>query len=163
MKRVILMSTLFIGSLTMVAQPSYPQVISTSGSFITNGTISLSTTIGEPVILTYTTTENVLTQGFQQPCYDTITGLFEISSTKIALSIYPNPTEQLVNIELHSDLAGVVQLMVVDIWGRLVYQQDVVFNKKNILDLNYLASGQYFLRLTNQNIELGTYKIQKIN
>ncbi len=44
-----------------------PVVYSSAGGYYTSSNVSLSLTIGEPVIETYVTPNNILTTGFQQP------------------------------------------------------------------------------------------------
>jgi hypothetical protein len=44
-----------------------PVVYSTAGGYYTSSNASLSMTVGEPVIETYTSSSNILTTGFQQP------------------------------------------------------------------------------------------------
>jgi hypothetical protein len=49
------------------AQTLSPQVIASAGGYQSNASASLSFTIGETVIQTFTSPNNILTQGFQQP------------------------------------------------------------------------------------------------
>lgn len=55
------------GLIWLASQSNAQQVIATSGGYYENENISLSWTVGEPVIETFTGSEVILTQGFQQP------------------------------------------------------------------------------------------------
>ena len=55
------------GLILFAIQTNAQQVIATSGGYYQNENISLSWTVGEPVIETFTAGDVILTQGFQQP------------------------------------------------------------------------------------------------
>ena len=57
------------------AQTTSPEVVAAAGDFFSNNTHSLSWTLGEIAIETYSGTTAVLTQGFQQPVTVSITGV----------------------------------------------------------------------------------------
>ena len=68
MKRSILSFVFLIGVGFLFAQVSMVNsVLATAGDFQTNGSYSLSWTVGELAVSTLTEGSNVLTQGFQQP------------------------------------------------------------------------------------------------
>jgi len=72
MKKIaILCLYLVISGINLV---SAQQVISSGGDYFSNSVGSISQTIGETVIDTYSTSSNILTQGFQQPLGATISG-----------------------------------------------------------------------------------------
>lgn len=66
MKRILWIPALFF-SAGVSAQSLSPQVIASSGGFFSNGSGSLSWTLGETMTETFTGGSNQLTQGFQQP------------------------------------------------------------------------------------------------
>lgn len=68
------------------------------------------------------------------------------------ISVYPNPFEQFINLELSEQFTGSVQL--IDITGRLVWNQNInTANSSNTLIQGFdaLPSGVYQLRLLNKN------------
>jgi Secretion system C-terminal sorting domain len=82
-------------------------------------------------------------------------GMDNISSKKF--SIYPNPTEDIINVKWASEL-GLKKLILQNIVGKVVEEISVVDNKhEEIIHLENLPSGIYFLNLqgnTNQIIKV---------
>ncbi|OQX74286.1 MAG: hypothetical protein B6D61_11720 [Bacteroidetes bacterium 4484_249] len=62
-------------SLTVAAQSTSPDVIASSGEYYENANNSISYTLGEIAVETYSNGSNILTQGFQQPVSVAITGI----------------------------------------------------------------------------------------
>ena len=76
-----------------------------------------------------------------------------VANSPIAdLIVFPNPTQNLLNIQFNSMNESTAQVVLVDLMGRVVFQQNinVVRGGNSIaLDLNALAQGSYMLRLVN--------------
>lgn len=69
----------------------------------------------------------------------------------LAVSVYPNPTEGIVNIVTAYEEA--VNIKVFNALGELVKEEaNVSFNGNYILDLYELSSGAYFLNIANENV-----------
>jgi len=82
-------------------------------------------------------------------------------SSNLNLSVYPNPTDGIVNIISQDQSNENVNLSVVNILGEVVYSDDLgklAGNQAISVDLNDLPSGVYIVKLESQ---LGTYS-QKI-
>ena len=75
------------------------EVVTTAGSYGETSSGSLSWTVGEPVIETITDGTNTLTQGFQQSKL-TVTAINDLKFPGIELSVYPNPTNSFLFIEV---------------------------------------------------------------
>ncbi len=75
-------------------------------------------------------------------------GVEEITSN--AFSVYPNPTEGLIRIELGSQVTGAMQLRMLDMSGRVVMDQPLLMNggTKQTVDMRGLQSGNYMVQLT---------------
>ena len=148
----------------IMAQSTSPQVIASTGSFSENGSISLSTTVGEPAITTLTVGNTILTQGFQQPEYDIEVSVIEAKGKALQIKVYPNPTESNITIDLVSDENDTALLIVVDMLGKVLHQQNLSFNTGNAVNLNHLASGQYAFKITDsKGTLLSTHQVQKIH
>ena len=76
------------------------EVIATSGDFHESDNGSLSWTLGEIAIETHSNTNNIITQGFQQTKL-TITSIDEMRKEGISVNIYPNPTSEVISIEVN--------------------------------------------------------------
>ncbi len=75
MKYSITLFFIALLSYTIVAQTTSPEVVASSGDYYLNANGSLSWTLGELSTATYSSANNMLTQGFQQPVSVTITGI----------------------------------------------------------------------------------------
>lgn len=89
--------------LTCWGQSLERSVISSGGSYLENGNLSLSFTIGEVAIATRTGGSFIITEGFQQ------TEVVAVPTTGIKtpeyinnIIAYPNPTESFLNINLNT-------------------------------------------------------------
>ena len=72
--------------------------------------------------------------------------------TEDQVSVFPNPTEELVNIKFQQDLE--VDIRIYDVDGKLViYQPDTFIVEEHQIDVSQLVGGIYFIRL---NTEIGT-------
>ena len=71
-----------------IAQSTKPEVIASTGDYFKNKEYSLSWTLGECITETCSSSDNVLTQGFQQSNY-TITAVSQLTSEQFLLKAYP--------------------------------------------------------------------------
>ena len=74
--------------------------------------------------------------------------IIRIENHQSHLKIFPNPTSQILNIELSDDWTSETTLEVYDITGKLV-QSHITSNTLNTFDLSHLPNGQYLLKVTN--------------
>ncbi len=149
------------------AQTLSPQVISTAGDYFeVPGVGSLSWTLGEPVVETFTGTAGnvILTQGFQQP-EDFGVGITEVKAGNLFANLYPNPTLNDVTLDLTYDQTAILELQIVDLLGRVLYEAelDVVTGqmKSFNLDISSLVAGMYLVRVTDNGQVVDTYRVQK--
>ena len=80
--------------------------------------------------------------GSNQCGYFSFIGLDQ--ETESQIHIYPNPSNGFVTIEL--DQIGSGELAIYDLSGKLVLRE-VMFNKKQQLDLSFLESGTYLIKI----------------
>ena len=90
-------SILTIFTTLTFAQTNTLQVVGSSGNSTTSGNTQLTWTIGEPIVTTATSTNNILTQGFNQGLL-LITAIDDLKNTSI--TIQPNPTSDFAFIKL---------------------------------------------------------------
>ena len=65
-------------------------------------------------------------------------------------SVYPNPTKEKLVIKLQQALTETSQLIIADVSGRIVLQQQVAGGLKNIdLTVSHLQPGRYFIKVSN--------------
>lgn len=82
----------------------------------------------------------------QSICSSGTVGIFEIKQ-KSALSVYPNPTSDFVNVDLSTVPVGNYQMVISDITGKVVQNMTVNSNSQNSMTLSIadLNSGIYIL------------------
>ncbi len=142
------------------AQSLSPEVIASGGTVWSNDAIgSISWTLGEMSVKTYSTTDFLITEGFQQPSVTT-TPVLVHPELGLTISIFPNPTTGSLYLEI-ADLKDPITIQVVNILGKSFSQHQLI-TTKSILDLHDLPAGIYFIQSHIQNKLIGTFKIQKI-
>jgi hypothetical protein len=141
----LILLTLFVFQVR--SQSLSPFVTSTSGSFYSNNAGMLSSTIGELTLTeTFTGTNTILTQGFQQ-VFDFGVSVNEVNLSP-AIMVYPNPTSGILVIEFSEKYTD-IEINVYDLTGRVVYNRyyDEAVNNSLQITINHLQDGLYFLQL----------------
>ncbi|MBI3520282.1 MAG: T9SS type A sorting domain-containing protein, partial [Bacteroidetes bacterium] len=85
------------------------------------------------------------TDGFLVKFTDNYTGITESGHENTTWKIYPNPSKNIVNIELES-FDKTIDILIINTLGQTVLQQKAVSTKTEI-DLSKLQSGTYFVKL----------------
>lgn len=162
MKQIIGIIILWVViSMTGFTQTLTPDLVTTSGDFYKTGTGSLSLSIGEPLTETYTTTNNLLTQGFQQSKWTVSpTGINDPKT--IDLKVFPNPVTDRLNIEFPSGSGQAFDISLFDINGKLLFKK-VGLNATGQIDLSNINESSLILKVYNLNTKTNqSFKIQKI-
>ena len=160
---VLLGAALLLGTISF-AQIIAPQSVNSSGAKMSQSNGSLSFTVGELVVLNLSDSEgNTLGGGFTAGATLTTASIQETDAAVLDVSVFPNPTSDLVNIRInHSSIEQVV-VSITDLQGKEVYN-GLYAGISNTIGINTAAyaPGTYVLSLKNNNNQvLGTYKIIK--
>ena len=75
----------------------------------------------------------------------------------VSMNIFPNPASGKVNVEV-SGVNGSVNCSVLDMSGRMVYNQTINAEQTTTIDISNLAKGAYFVRITNNEFS----KVEKL-
>jgi hypothetical protein len=78
-----------------------------------------------------------------------VNSISEHESKKSICSIFPNPTNESINIKVLSDLVGTTYL-IIDQLGKEILVGKLI-NETTTLDISFLSSGLYFIRLKDRN------------
>lgn len=101
----------------------------------------------------------VLSTGMDDPVVETFTPVG--ACVPGALKVYPNPAQNLLNVQFTSEGATSGQMRVIDVLGRTVYAQsiDVVSGENHTtIDLNQWAAGTYIVEcVIGQNLYTATF------
>lgn len=154
MKKFTIISLLLLGFFAVKAQTSILEVVSPAGSYFMNDVagISISWTLGEPVIATFVNEGAgiVLTQGFQQGNMFA-TNLPENTVSAFSAQIYPNPakTETTVKVTVPNQL--MVNVQVFDITGRIILFESfepIATEHQYKLNVSSLKQGIYLVKVS---------------
>lgn len=144
--------------LTATANITAQEVVAANGGTATTGSNEVSWTIGEVVIATCSSASNSLTQGFHQTRL-VITALNEVTIPNIEIKVYPNPTQDFVNIRFN-ELTDTPAYLLFDFTGKLIKRDKITSTNVKLNMTNY-AGGIYILKLTNGKKPLQSFKIVK--
>lgn len=159
----ILGLALFFGN-NSYTQSIAPQSVNSAGTKMTQANGSLSFTVGELVVLSQTDSEgNTLGGGFTAGATLSTMSIQETDAAVLDVKVYPNPTSELVNIQINYSSIDQVVVTITDLQGKEVYSAKYA-GISNVIGINTAsyATGTYVLSLKNlTNQVLGTYKIIK--
>ncbi|OFX22054.1 MAG: hypothetical protein A2041_02165 [Bacteroidetes bacterium GWA2_31_9b] len=162
MKKFLLLSVLCFFAILANGQSISSSVVASAGGYSEAGGLSLSWTLGELAVETFTTSNLVLTQGFQQGYYE-ITGIDELSNKDFKVNIYPNPAVEYINIQIENPEIKKVKIELFSMEGKLISNEEFE-NTGTFFELNLSnhSSSQLILKLTDLNSgKANTYKIIK--
>lgn len=137
-------------------------VIASAGNYNSVTGFSLSWTLGETIVPTFTSQDGtlILTHGFQQKLI--ITAIDENLDTRVKVKIYPNPASEIINIQFEAATDQEILLYLLDSQGKLVKTDRIEEStvEKNI-NLEDLPAGIYYLRMTKGKL-VNVYKVVKL-
>lgn len=90
-------------------------------------------------------------------CYANNIGINDFENPKI--SVYPNPITD--NLFIENILNKDSQLQIFDVYGRLVFNQNLI-EQNNTISVSNLKRGIYYVEIYNKNNKVFTKKISKI-
>ncbi len=143
-------------SLSVTAQQS----VTASGNNAIGSGGSTSYSVGQVVYTTNSGTNGNLAQGVQQP-YEILTlGMDEHPEISLNFSVYPNPTTDILTLEVGNYNTDNLRYLLFDITGKVIANNKVTVSHTKI-DMTGHQSALYFLKITENNKEIKTFKIIK--
>jgi hypothetical protein len=162
MKKILLILIVFSGSSIVYCQSLKPSVIASAGSFAVNASNSVSWTIGECIIETFSGTNSKLTQGFQQGFYE-ITTSIDNTLNLIKVNLYPNPASDFINLEIELQSGQEFSYDLYDLNGKSLQNRKIISERSEIRLSDYTGSA-YILNVYSKDKKLvKSFKILKIN
>ncbi|OXB04237.1 T9SS type A sorting domain-containing protein [Flavobacterium pectinovorum] len=152
---------LFIASISFTTN-SYSQesvVVAGGSAEGTGGTSSYS--IGQIVYTSLTGTDQYVVQGIQQPYEITTLGNEEFTGINLALTAYPNPTVDVLNLVITTDKWDNLSYNLFDINGKTVSKNSPITTSETTVLMQGLNQGIYFLAVNSSNKTIKTFKIIK--
>ena len=154
-KRVKL-SVLLLGlGLTAQAQ----QATLSSGGMAT-GSGSVAYSIGQIAYTTATNASGSITQGVQQPIEIYTLGVDDFVNISLIMKAYPNPTQGDLTLEITDLKLENLTFQLIDLQGRSIENRKIA-NTNETIKMENLPSDTYFLKVTNNNKEVKSFKIIK--
>ena len=152
----ILILIFAFGTLLLKAQ----EVISSGGAHVKGSGISLSWTIGEPVIETLTNGSYTLTQGFHQSRLSS-TAVDNLPTPGLILTVFPNPFSYVLNVKVDEGDYSQLQYTMYSFEGKVLLNSKISKSLTQI-ELQPFASGSYLLRISKKSGEpVKTFKVVK--
>lgn len=131
------------------------QLVGSAGSTYYIENTCITSSVGESVVNTLERTDQPsFTQGFQQTFIrDRVVSVSSYQSiSDWSISLYPNPTTDLVQLQIESKRELEFQVEVLDYLGRKIFSKEVqAFSTPLELDCRSLASGTYWVRVQSKN------------
>jgi hypothetical protein len=152
MSYIITLFAVFIAT-NCIGQSISRQVIGSAGTDMSSSDASISWTIGEPVIQTYSANDYMIFQGFH-------IGTFTVQTpdnlnegfSGFDISLYPNPLDNQLVIEFDElrENSSLVQLFSVK--GEMILSKKIPARSlREQIMLNTYNSGTYFLKIIHNN------------
>lgn len=176
--RVINIFSLALGVLlAMFTQQGYSQnALNVAGNSATVNGIRFDYSIGEMVLVNTARNPNlVVTQGILQP-HGTGQGSTQEnpsvnpSNMNDLVKVYPNPTKDVLFVEINTSIDGNIDYEVYDATGKIISSKSGNYKSgvhKLSIDMQSLAAGSYYLMLRSIGAEGKathySYKVQKTN
>jgi hypothetical protein len=156
MKFIYFLAIFLIGFQFVNAQ----QIFSTSGKIISNGNLSLSYTIGEPLVSRSSNNEITLSNGFQHAIIAKITRINDNLFKDNELLVYPNPSSGILNVyNKTNNIKLDINIYTLD--GQLIFTKKYEELISEQLNLSSYSNALYILKIEDEQFhKFNTYKIQ---
>jgi hypothetical protein len=152
---------LFALVLSICCMGTYAQlheVVSASGASFKQSSGYISYTIGEVVTTTYFGTGNIINQGFHQTGLPKSWPSSAGTSSAFAMSVFPNPVSDLLNIQV--EVLQNMQYTLHDVTGVLI-DRGLIVDERTEIDFSQLSPAIYILRVFDDNQQIRIFQIVK--
>jgi hypothetical protein len=76
------------------------------------------------------------------------------------MAVYPNPTTDFLQLEVTGEISQALSFQLVDVEGKIIESRKIV-NATETIDMGLLASATYFIKVSNKDKAIKTFKIIK--
>lgn len=154
--KILLFSLLALGVVKVSAQDA---TVSAGGDATGTGG-SAAYSVGQVLYTYQSDASGSANYGVQQPYELFAVGVSTRNDISLSMSVYPNPSVSVVNLNVSSkDFQGLT-LHLFDLQGKLLYAQSIS-NQETSVKMEEYPAGSYFLKVAGNNEELKTFKIIK--
>lgn len=122
---------------------------------------SVSYTIGQVLYTTNTGTNGSVFEGVQQPYeISVVVGIEHNEDINLLCTAYPNPTTDLLILEVEGAATEKFFFQLYDMMGKLLVNR-IIIDSKTTISMANLAPATYFLKVTDHKKVVKTFKIIK--
>ena len=161
-KKLKLSAVLLLG-LGLTGLQAQTSVNATGGNASGSGG-SASYSLGQVVYTTNIGANGSVAQGVQQPFeISVVTAIEEAKGINLSVTAYPNPTTDFLQLKVDASTTLSIQSMsyqLYDMNGKLLQSEKITGNQTSIVMSN-LVPANYFVKVTQGNKEVKTFKIIK--
>ena len=155
MKKIITSATFLLLGLGVI---NAQETVTAAGGEATGTGGTASYSVGQVVYTTNTGTNGSVAQGVQQPYeISVITGINE-TAINLEMIVYPNPTKNYLTLKVEDNVNLSYQLY--DLQGKVIEDKKVTADNTTI-KMEALPKATYFLRVTDNNKTVKTFKVIK--
>ena len=160
MNRIIKKLKLFIIYLPALTLSVHAQeVTSASGNYDENNDLSISWTLGEVVINSFTADNTTLTQGFHQPVI-LVTSVNDFTQSADKVTAFPNPATELVFLKVNNINDSKLRYEIYNQEGELIAQKEFSSETTEI-SFRKLIPATYIIEVFENDRKLKSFKIIK--
>ncbi|MBN2778875.1 MAG: T9SS type A sorting domain-containing protein [Bacteroidales bacterium] len=135
--------------------------VTSTGGNVTGSGGSVSYSVGQIAYQTYTGTSGSLSEGVLQPYeISVISEIKEATGIGLLVLAYPNPTTDLLILEVNEFELSNFNFQLFDIKGKLLNSDRITSNKTSILTEN-LSPATYIVKVFQDNKVVKTFKVIK--
>jgi hypothetical protein len=152
--------TVFLSMVGFFSIQSYAQQNTVSSGGVASGSGgSVTYSIGQVAYTSSTGSNGNVNQGVQQPYEIYSLGINE-SVFSFDLSLFPNPTTDLLNLTIKNFNGENLSYQLVDFNGKII-QTAAIKNEQTSINLSELPMASYFINLLENNQKVQSFKIIK--
>lgn len=124
------------------------QVIASTGKSGTQGGLTFTYTVGEPVITTLTGNSGKLTQGFHQPELCKLVATKDFDLTAWDIEVFPNPTADALTVRFSNEKGSALRASIFNMLGQVMLSDQALTQPGGTrIDCAAWQPGVYFLQL----------------
>lgn len=137
------------------------QTTDASGGNVSGTGGSVAYSVGQTVYSTHTGTNASVTQGVQQPYeISIVTEIKEAKDISLSFVVYPNPTTNFLKLKINNYESDYLTYHLYQLDGKILDTKKIE-DAETSISMEHLASGVYFLKITELNKDIKTFQIIK--
>jgi len=156
-QKKVKLSILLLG-LGLTAQAQQATIVTGGNASGSGGTGDYN--IGQVAYTTNIGTTGSVAQGVQQAYEVSIVLGTDNHAIKLDVTVFPNPTTDYLTLDVGNSELFTMNFQLCDLTGKIIENKKIT-NTVETISMENLASGTYFLKVTNNNQGVKTFKIIK--